>query len=76
MKKEELYRIKYRSEHELRESINEYIHFYNSERLHSMLAYKTQDWVADMYSGLSALLTMIASWYSWPMEPVYAGGDT
>lgn len=43
MKTEKLYRTDFRSERELRESIKEYIHYYNSERPHSILRYRTPD---------------------------------
>ena len=35
MKREELYRTKYRSEQELRAAVTEYIKFYNESRLHA-----------------------------------------
>ena len=41
MKREELYRRKYKSEKELRDAIDEYIEFYNSKRPHSSNNYKT-----------------------------------
>lgn len=41
MKREELYRRKYRSERELRAAIDKYIQFYNTERPHETLRYKT-----------------------------------
>ena len=41
MKREELYRRKYKSEKELRDAIYEYIEFYNSKRPHSSNNYKT-----------------------------------
>jgi len=41
MKREELYRTKYRSENELRKAIEEYIEFYNTKRPHAKLKYKT-----------------------------------
>lgn len=41
MKREELYRGKYRSERELRAAIDKYIQFYNTERPHEPLRYKT-----------------------------------
>ena len=41
MKREELYRSKYRSEKEFRNGIEEYIRFYNDERPHSKNKYKT-----------------------------------
>lgn len=41
MKREELYRIKYRSEQELRAAVAEYIKFYNDTRPHAKNGYKT-----------------------------------
>lgn len=41
MKREELYRTKYRSESEFRAAIDEYIRFYNEKRPHKKLHYKT-----------------------------------
>jgi putative transposase len=41
MKREELYRTKYRSEQELRAAVTEYIKFYNESRLHAKNGYKT-----------------------------------
>ena len=41
MKREELYRTKYRSESEFRTAIDEYIRFYNEKRPHKKLHYKT-----------------------------------
>lgn len=43
LKREELYRMKYRSEREFRVSVDEYIVFYNSKRSHGKLQYKTPD---------------------------------
>jgi transposase InsO family protein len=43
MKKEELYRVNYKSEREFRESVDEYMGFYNSDRPHSALAYRTPE---------------------------------
>ena len=40
-KKEETYRIHYRSVKEFKESVHRYIEFYNSERLHGANAYKS-----------------------------------
>lgn len=40
-KKEELYRTNYRSEQEMRQSISVYMRFYNEERPHGTLHYKT-----------------------------------
>lgn len=41
MKKEELYRTNYHSVGEFKERIKKYIEFYNIERPHATLAYKT-----------------------------------
>ena len=43
MKREELYRSKYRSEKEFRTSVMDYIEFYNTQRPHSANQYKTPD---------------------------------
>lgn len=39
LKQEELYRMRYRSERELKESVRNYIDFYNEQRLHEELGY-------------------------------------
>ena len=41
MKREELYRYKYRSEREFRAAVDRYIDFYNTKRPHKTLHYKT-----------------------------------
>ena len=41
MKREELYRTKYRSEKEFRTAVENYIRFYNEKRPHSRNLYKT-----------------------------------
>lgn len=43
MKKEELYRREFKSERELRDGVDNFITFYNFERPHSKLSYKTPD---------------------------------
>jgi len=43
MKKEELYRTDYKSEREFRESVDEYMDFYNIKRPHRTLSHKTPD---------------------------------
>lgn len=43
MKREELYRKKYRTENELYQSIDEYMIFYNTRRPHSKIQYKTPE---------------------------------
>lgn len=49
MKTERLYRTDFRSERELRESIREYIHYYNNERPHSVLRYRTPAYQESQY---------------------------
>lgn len=49
LKKEELYRRRYRSERELKECIKEFIIFYNEKRLHEKLNYKTPNEVETAY---------------------------
>ena len=49
LKKEELYRIRYRSEWQMKECIASYIKFYNEERLHERLNYKTPDQIEAEY---------------------------
>ena len=56
MKTERLYRTDFRSERELRESIREYIHYYNNERPHSVLRYRTRKPIFQQQRHLSALL--------------------
>lgn len=51
MKREEIYRTQYKSERQFRESINNYIAFYNSQRPHSTLAYKTPDRFEELYGA-------------------------
>jgi transposase InsO family protein len=43
MKREELYRTKYRSESEFRKAIDNYMEFYNAKRPHQKLKYKTPE---------------------------------
>ena len=43
LKKEELYKTNYKSEREFRQSVDDYIVFYNSERPHGTLAFKTPE---------------------------------
>ena len=49
MKREELYRYKYRSEKEFRARVDEYIHFYNCKRPHKTLKYKTPEQVEQKF---------------------------
>ena len=53
MKKEELYRTHYHSESEFKERVNKYIKFYNTERPHSTLGYKTPDSYEKQFYELS-----------------------
>lgn len=60
MKKEELYRRKYRSEVEFRMAIDDYIKFYNSKRPHGNAQYKTpiekdEEYMASNNCGANAL---------------------
>ena len=43
MKREELYRTKYKSEKEFRQAVDKYILFYNTKRPHKKLQYKTPE---------------------------------
>lgn len=49
LKLEELYRRNYRSERDIKESIDRYIQFYNRERIHSMNFYRTPDKYEEEY---------------------------
>lgn len=49
MKKEELYRTNYKSEREFRTAVDDYIQFYNGERPHAGLAYRTPDKIEAQY---------------------------
>lgn len=49
LKKEELYRSRYKSEAELRESLYRYVSFFNTIRLHKFLQYKTPDQAEDAF---------------------------
>lgn len=52
LKSEELYRRMYRSEREFKESVDEYMRFYNEERPHKTLHYKTpKQFESEYYSG-------------------------
>jgi transposase InsO family protein len=43
MKREELYKKKYRTETDLYQAIDDYIEFYNTRRPHSKIQYKTPE---------------------------------
>ena len=49
LKAEELYRINYHSERELRVGITNFMHRYNAERPHSFLNYKTPNYAEELY---------------------------
>lgn len=49
MKREELYRYKYRSEREFRAAVDRYIDFYNTQRPHKTLHYKTPQAKEESY---------------------------
>lgn len=51
MKREELYRTKYRSEREFKEAVDSYIEFYNDKRPHAKLKYKTPNQKEAEYAG-------------------------
>ena len=53
MKREELYRTKYRSEHDLLQAIDSYIDFYNTRRPHAKLQYKTPEQKEREYADIS-----------------------
>ena len=49
MKREELYRRKYRSEREIHKAITDYVTFYNDKRPHISNGYKTQTAKEELY---------------------------
>ena len=49
LKKEELYRINFKSEQEFRECVDTYMIFYNSQRPHGTLAHRTPDKFEAMF---------------------------
>jgi len=51
MKREELYHTQYKSERQFRESIDNYIEFYNVRRPHRTLNYKTPDQFETLYEA-------------------------
>lgn len=53
MKREELYRGKYRSERELRAAFDKYIQFHNTERPHETLRYKTPQQKEDEFARVA-----------------------
>lgn len=52
IKKEELYRTKYRSESDFRAAVDQYIQFYNKQRPHAKLQYKTPEQAEQQYSSI------------------------
>ena len=50
MKREEVYRTPYKSERQFVESIDTYIKFYNAQRPHSTLRYKTPNQFETIYT--------------------------
>ncbi len=56
MKREELYRYKYRSEREFRAVAERYIEFYNAERPHKILRYKTPNQKEMEYATAAAII--------------------
>lgn len=51
MKREEIYRTQYKSEQQFAKSVDNYIKFYNTQRPHSTLNYKTPDQFEAIYEG-------------------------
>ena len=51
MKREELYRTKFRSVRELKETVGKYIQFYNEARPHATLKYRTPARYETEYKG-------------------------
>lgn len=51
MKREEIYRTQYKSEQQFVKSVDNYIEFYNTQRPHSTLNYKTPDQFESMYES-------------------------
>lgn len=51
MKREEIYRTQYKSEQQFEKSIENYIAFYNTQRPHSTLNYKTPDQFEAIHEG-------------------------
>lgn len=54
MKREELYRTKYRSEADFRSAVDKYIIFYNTKRPHKKLQYKTPQQKEEEYASKQA----------------------
>ena len=56
IKREELYRTKYRSEADFRSAVDKYIVFYNTKRPHKKLQYKTPEQKEEEYALKDAVL--------------------
>ena len=54
MKREDLYRTKYRSEADFRSAVDKYIIFYNTKRPHKKLQYKTPQQKEEEYASKQA----------------------
>jgi len=57
MKREELYRTKFRSVRELKETIDKYMVFFNEVRPHATLNYKTPKHFEEEYSERRGIAT-------------------
>ena len=51
MKREELYRTKYRSEKDFITAVDNYIEFYNTKRPHAKMKYKTPEQAEAEYAS-------------------------
>lgn len=58
LKREELYRTKYRSENEFRTAVDKYMIFYNEQRLHAKNGYKTPSKKESDFFNKQALLDL------------------
>ena len=52
MKREEIYRMRYISEQQFVKSVDNYIEFYNTQRPHSTLNYKTPDQFETLHESM------------------------
>lgn len=55
IKREEIYRTQYKSEQQFAKSVDHYVEFYNTQRLHSTLNFKTPDQFEAIYKGKNSL---------------------
>jgi putative transposase len=51
MKREEIYRTQYKSEQQFAKGAGDYMEFYNTQRPHSTLNYKTPDQFEEIHEG-------------------------